>query len=251
MRFLVDAHCHTLASGHAYSTIQEYAREAHNKGFKMVGITDHGPKMPGSSHVYHIANQRVVPEKIYGVEILRGVEANIVDYDGNLDIPERFLKGLDWVIASLHDVCIEPGDIDENTRGIIKAMENEYVDVIAHPGNPAFPIHKEEIVLKAKQTNTLIEINNSSLANNGSRSGSLENCIDIAKLCKKHNVKVILGSDAHISFDLGKFDKASEIFHKIDMPKELVMNISPDKIKEYLASKGKRRFKSSTNIPKV
>lgn len=251
MRYLVDTHCHTLASGHAYSTVQEYAREAHTKGLGLIAITDHGPQMPGGPHIFHIANQRVIPERIYGVEILKGVEANIMDFNGTLDVPERILKYLDIVIASLHDVCIEPGNADENTRGFMKAMENDFVDIIAHPGNPNFPIHQEEFVLKAKETNTLIEINNSSLIHKGSRAGSLKNCIEIAKLCKKHQVKIVLGSDAHFAFDIGKFDKAAEIFEEINMPSDLIMNTSPDKIREYLSRKQKPRFMDSSNIPQI
>lgn len=251
MKYLIDTHCHSLASGHAYSTIQEIAKEANNKGLKMVAITDHGPLMPGGSHIFYIANQRVIPNKIHGVEILKGVEANIIDYDGNLDIPERIIKALDFVIASLHDVCLEPGNIDENTRGIMRAMENPFVDAIAHPGNPNFPIHMETVVLKAKETDTLIEINNSSLQHKGSRAGSLENCINIAKLCKEHNVSITVGSDAHISFAVGKFDKAIEILSNINMPKELIMNLDPDKFKHYLQSKGKIRFMESSRSPKV
>lgn len=241
MKYVIDTHCHTIASGHAYSTLLEIAKEANNKGLEMIGITDHGPKMPGGPHVFHIANQRVYPDKICGVEILKGVEANIVDYDGNIDIPEWILKRLDLVIAGLHDACIEPSDAGNNTRAFKRVMHNQYVDIIAHPGNPAFPIDSEALVLEAKKTNTLIEINNSSLG--VSRQGSLENCIKIAKLCKKHKVNVIVGSDSHIALDVGRFDKVVEIFKSIDMPKELIMNISTNKFKKYLKMKGKDRYK--------
>jgi len=240
MKYIIDTHCHTIASGHAYSTVQELAKEASNKGLKMVGITDHGPAMPGGPHIFHIANQRVIPEKIDGVEILKGVEVNILDDKGKLDVPENILKRLDLVIASLHDVCIKPGDEEYNTNAMIAVMEKEYVDVIAHSGNPAFPINREKIVKKAKETNTLIEINNSSFT--GSRPGSKSNCIEIAQLCKKHNVMVTMGSDCHISYDVGKFNKIIEIFKEVSMPEELIMNISVDRFKQFLKAKGKIRF---------
>ena len=54
MNLIADMHCHTVASGHAYSTVQEIAREASNKGLEMVAITDHGPSMPGGPHCYHL-----------------------------------------------------------------------------------------------------------------------------------------------------------------------------------------------------
>ncbi len=249
--YLIDTHCHSLASGHAYSTIQEIAKEANNKGLKMVAITDHGPQMPGGPHVFHIGNQGVIPNMIYGVEILKGVEANIINYDGGLDIPERILKRLDFVLASLHDVCIESGSVDENTGAIIGAMENPLVDAIGHSGNPNFPIDMEAMVLKAKETNTLIEINNSSLIHQGSRAGSLANCTEIAKLCKKHNVPITVGSDSHVSFSVGEFNKAISILNDIQMPEELIMNLHPHRLKQYLSSKGKIRFMESNDSPNV
>ena len=251
MRYLLDTHTHTIASGHAFSTLQEMAREAHNKGLELLCITDHGPDMPGGPHIFHLATQGVIPPSIYGVEILKGVEANIMNHSGDLDVPEWIIKKLDIVIASLHDVCINPGTREENTKAILSAMDNPYVDIIAHPGNPVFAIDNEKVVLHAKKTNTLIEINNSSLSEEGSRKGSIENCIEIAKLCKKHNVKIALGSDAHISFDIGKFDKAISILNDIKMPEELVINSNPEKLKEYLRGKGKSRFMTDSDTPSV
>jgi putative hydrolase len=249
LKFLIDTHCHTVASGHAYSTVQEIAKEANNKGLEIIAITDHGPDMPGGPHMYHFGNLRVVPNSIFGVEILKGIEANIMDTSGTLDLPEFILKKLDLVLASLHEGCFEPGDVDHNTKALIKAMENPYVDIIAHPGNPLYPIDEEAFVLKAKETNTLIEINNSSFV--GSRRGSRENCIKIAKLCKKHGVMVAAGSDCHISFDVGRFDKVIEIFSEIDMPDELIINLHPSRFKQYLKSKGKIRFMETTITPEI
>lgn len=246
MEFLVDTHCHTIASGHAYSTLIEIVKESRKKRLKMIAITDHGPQMPGGPHIFHIANQRVYPEFIEGVEILRGVEANIIDYEGNIDISERVLKKMDIVIASLHDVCIEPGSVEENTRALLKAMENNYVDIIAHPGNPSFKINIDKVIEKAKETDTLIEINNSSL--NGSRKGSYDNCIKIAKECKENKVKVVLGSDAHIAYDVGEFGKVVEMLKKMNMPEELIINASPENLKTYLKSKGKQRYKEDTLV---
>ncbi|SHJ92092.1 phosphatase [Tepidibacter formicigenes] len=241
MKFELDTHTHTIASGHAYSTVHDLAREAKNIGLKMFALTDHGPAMPGGPHIYHIGNQKVIPRIIDGVFILRGVEANIIDYDGSLDIPEEYLKELDLVIASLHDVCIKPGTKEENTNALINAMENRYVDIIAHPGNPVFPIDEEKLLKAAKENNVLIEINNSSFGK--SRPGSKDNCIKIAKMAKEMNVKLSVGSDTHISFQLGKFNYIEEIFEDINMPEDLIINTSIHKLINYLEEKGKKNIK--------
>ncbi len=245
MKYEIDSHCHSIGSGHAYSTVQELAKAAKKKKLKMIAITDHGPSLPGASHIYFIANQKVYPKRMYGVEVLRGVEANIVSYDGKLDVPDNRLEKLDLVLAGYHEPALNPTNAADHTRGIIKVMENDLVDVIVHPGNPEYPIDIDKVLKKAKETYTLIEINNSSLWM--SRKGSLKNCIHIAKLCKKYGVHVVVGSDAHISFDVGEFGKATKIFKEIDMPAELITNRSVKAFKGFLAKKGKKRF--STKLP--
>lgn len=238
MKFLVDTHCHTVSSGHAYSTIIELAEAASEKGLEIIAMTDHGPAMPGGPHLFHMGNLRVIPDYIKGVRVLKGVEANIMDYDGSLDLPERYLKQLEIVIASFHEVCIAPGSVEENTAALISAMNNPYVDIIAHPGNPYYPIDIDKLVQSACETGTLIEINNSSFI--GSRRGSEENCRRIAAKAKEKGIVLAAGSDCHISFDIGKFNKIEEIFEELDMPEDLVINTDSKKLIDYLNKKGKR-----------
>jgi len=241
LKFVLDLHNHTFASGHAYSTIEEIAKQAKEKGLEMIGITDHGPFMPGVLSPSFTSNLIILPEVIYGVEVLRGVEANILDQDGNLDVPERRLRRLDVIIAGLHDVVTEPWDMIGNTKALLNAMENDLVDIISHPGNPAFPIDYEAVVLQAKKTNTLLEVNDGSFRSR-SRVGSYKSCYEIVRLCIKHEVPIIVGSDSHFSFDVGHFDNATKLLKDINMPNELIINLSTENIKEYLQKKGRTRF---------
>jgi putative hydrolase len=238
LKFLVDTHCHTISSGHAYSTISEIAETAAEKGLKLIAMTDHGPAMPGGPHIFHIGNMRVIPDYIKGVRVLKGVEANIMDFDGGLDLPEKYLKDLEIVIASFHDICIASGSVEENTRALIGAMKNPNVDIIAHPGNPYYPIDIDRLIQCAYDTGTLIEINNSSFI--GSRKGSAENCKNIAVKAKKKGIKLAAGSDCHICFDVGKFNKVEETFEEIGMPEELVINTDPQKLIDYLKKNGRK-----------
>lgn len=237
MKYVVDVHTHTIVSGHAYTTWLENVREAANNGIELLGTTEHGPSMPGGPHLFHFGNLRVLPKKLYGVILLNGCEANIIDRSGKLDIPVSTQKNLDIIIASLHNVCIEPGNREENTAALLGAMDNPLVDIIGHSGNPEFEIFEEAVVKKAKERNVLIEINNSSFTT--SRRGSEDNCKKIALLCKKYEVNVIIGSDAHTCFHIGKFDNAHEMLQSIGMPQELIMNDKKEKLLCYLKSKGK------------
>lgn len=238
MKLLLDTHVHTLASGHAYSTLAEYVDEAKKKGLELIAQTDHGPAMPGGPHAFHIGNQRVLPDEMDGIRVLKGVEVNIIDFEGRLDLEDRYMKNLEFVLASLHDVCIYPGDRDQNTKALIGAMKNKYVDAIGHSGNPAFPIHIEEFVKAAKEHDIMIEINNSSFGK--SRVGSRENCEEIARMAKQYGVKLISGSDAHVRYDLGRFNYALEVFERLEIPEALIMNTSKEKLLNHLRGRGKR-----------
>ncbi|MCG7586021.1 PHP domain-containing protein, partial [Photobacterium sp. OFAV2-7] len=108
MQFSVDTHTHTISSGHAYSTLLENAEAAASKGLSLFCVTDHAPSMPGAPHFWHFANQRVLPRFLHGVGILRGIEANVLNQDGEIDIDPRISSQLDWVIGSLHEPVYSP-----------------------------------------------------------------------------------------------------------------------------------------------
>jgi putative hydrolase len=113
-------------------------------------------------------------------------------------------------------------------------MENPSVTIIGHPDDGRYPLNYEEIVLKALETKTLIEINNSSINPLNTRKNTQENIEKILKLCKKHQVPILLGSDAHISFDVGQFSDAIKLIEKEAFPKNLIVNNSIEKLSKYL-----------------
>lgn len=239
MKFVLDCHVHTIASGHAYSTFMDYVGEAKKKGLELIALTDHGPKMPGGPNEFHIINQIVIPEVIDGIRVLKGIEANIIGFDGSVDVPERAYPRLDLIIAGFHDVVFKPGTKEQNTEAFLKAMENEMIDIIAHPGNPKVPVDNEALVLGAKKYNKIIEINNASFLTTKSRAGSKENCYEIARLCNKHGVKMIAGTDSHVHFDLGVFNNSIKVFEEVGVDEELIMNTSAQKLVDYLNTKGR------------
>jgi putative hydrolase len=225
MKIIADLHTHTVASGHAYSTINEMAGEASRKGLQALAITDHGPSLPGGPHLYHFGAMRFIPPWISGVRILRGVEANIIDRDGSLDLPDSYLARLDFVMAAFHEDCgFNDQGIDRNTAAVLRAMSHPRVKAIAHSGNPAFPIHLEELVQGALQTGTALEINNSSFAM--SRYGSRPRCEQLASLIARSGAKVVVGSDAHIAQGVGEFDNAVEVLLTAGIRCEQVVNAS-------------------------
>ena len=99
MKIELDVHTHTIASGHAFSTLQEMAQAAAGKGLKLLGITEHSPGVPGSCNPIYFRNLHVVPRQMYGIELLLGAEINILDGEGNLDMDENCMRMLDIRIA--------------------------------------------------------------------------------------------------------------------------------------------------------
>lgn len=234
MKILADTHTHTIASGHAYSTADENARQAAEQGLRLLALTDHAPAMQNTTCHAYFANLHVIPEELRGVRILRGVELNILDYNGSVDLDEKTLSRLDIAIASLHLPCIAPGSRRENTRAYCMAMENPYIDILGHPGDPRYDVDYAEVFRIAGETGTLLEVNNASLVPGGFRDGSGENIELLLRLCMEEGRPVLLGSDAHFYTGIGDVAYAAALLDKIGFPEELVLNTRPEEIQKYL-----------------
>jgi putative hydrolase len=83
MNPLIDLHTHTIASGHAYSTLKENLEEAIRQGLKVLGTSEHAPMMPGTAPLMYFMNFKVIPREISGVQLYNGIEANILDRERN------------------------------------------------------------------------------------------------------------------------------------------------------------------------
>lgn len=235
MRVEIDTHTHTLASGHAYSTVREMVKEAKEKGLKGLAITEHAPEMPGSCHLFYFVNLRVMPRELDGIKLFFGSELNIMDAEGHVDLPTSTIKGLDITIASMHLPCYKgEKTIEEVTRAYINVMEREDIDIIGHPDDGRFPVNYEELVKAAKRTGTLLEINNSSLKPDGYRANSKENALKMLKYCKKYEVMVVLGSDAHFDTAIAEYPYAEEVLKEAEFPEELIANASLEKLQSLL-----------------
>ena len=116
MRFEADTHSHTLASGHAYSTIKEMAAAAEAKGLKALALTEHAPKMPGTCGLFYFQNLDVVPRKCGGIRLLMGAEVNIMDETGRIDLPGSGYSYCEHSSAMLWDGAHRRGKY-ESIRG--------------------------------------------------------------------------------------------------------------------------------------
>ena len=237
MQDLLDVHMHTLASGHAYSTVREMIDAAKSRGLSLVGISEHGPAMQGSCPEIYFCNFKVIRyhAQEFGIDVRMGAELNIMDYNGSVDLSAQRQKDLDYAIASLHNhICIEAGTREENTRALLGAMQNPRVNIIGHPDNPEFPVDFDAVAKAARETHTLLELNNSSYRPNGSRKGSYENGKHLLAACKKYGTEIIFGSDAHFYLDVGAHEYSEKLARECDFPKELIANYDLAKFKSYI-----------------
>ena len=239
MEIQVDLHTHTVASGHAYSTLSENALAASRKGLKLLGMTDHGPTMPGAPHCYHFGNLAIIPQELYGVQILPGVEVNIINHEGELDLPIHYLERMKLVLAGLHVICYPGGTAEQNTDAYIRAMENPYIDMMVHPGRPDFELDLERIAYMSAQLNIPVEINNSSLSKE--KSGAWGNCRRFAYYMVQYKGPVILGSDAHFWDRVGDFSHALDLVDEVGISENQILNTSASRVLNYLAARRKNR----------
>lgn len=268
MRILCDTHTHTLFSRHAYSTLEENVRAAAEAGLELLGSTDHFSSMLNSTVGFEgnpdlrdyqfFINQDVWPRVWYGVTVLRGVEADIVDLDGNLfghgfpqprnislglyrqalDLDERVLRGMDYAIASIHGKCFAEGaSTAETTRMYVRALENPKVLILGHIGRSGLDFDVDEVVGAARDLHKLIEINETSLAHRAERSSR---CRLIAQRCAELGCQISVGSDAHICCDIGRFGTVEALLEDIAFPEELVANRNREAFLSALDAAGMR-----------
>ena len=192
-----DLHVHSIWSD-GLESIETMAKICQKKGYEYVAIADH-------SETLHVANglshERVVKKKkeieklnkkFKDLKIFCGTECDI-KADGTLDYSKKTLKLFDFVCIGIHTNF--KMNSKEATNRIIKAMENEYADCLAHPTcriigrRPPFELDIEKIFDTAVETDTYLEINSS------------PDRLDLndmnAKLAKEKGAKFIISTDAH------------------------------------------------------
>lgn len=228
MTDLLDSHTHTLASGHAYSTINEMIAAAKQKNLSLLAITEHAPNMPGSCQRIYFDNLRVVPREYGNLTVLFGVELNILNRRGEVDLSENTLEKLDVVIASIHPPCYSENSSEAHMQAYLNVMKNPYVHIIGHPDDGRFPLDYEVLVKAAKECHKLLEVNSSSLSPTSYRVNARENYEEMLALCKQYEVPVVIDSDAHIDRAVGEHTRAWELIRSCGFPERLIANTDLD-----------------------
>lgn len=229
MKAKMDLHTHTVASGHhTKDTLTTLAKRAKNLGLEYLGVTDHAPKMQGAASESYFRNLHYCDKVIEGVKILYGVELNVLDTEGNVDLKSDILKGLDFAIAGLHKQVYKPKNEEENTLALINAMQNPYVVAICHPDDPTYNINVKRLVEGARQTGTMLELSSVGISPDGYRGYDVSRLVEMLLLCKEKGVLIMLGSDSHGAKKIGDFANSYKLLKEVDFPDNLVVNFNPE-----------------------
>ena len=233
--YYADIHTHSIASGHAtQATITDLAKTAKARGLTLLGVSDHAPSTMCAGTVSYFRSLSMAPKFRCGVELLYGIELNILDYTGRVDMDSATLSGLDYAIASMHRPNLRPGTPEENTAAYIGAMKNPYVSVIGHCDDAHYPADYEALTEASVSYRVLLEINDSSLSPKGYRGDTRDNVRKILTLCKKLDHPILLSSDSHGADHVGDFRHIEPLLRECGIPDRLILNLDPVKLKRYL-----------------
>ena len=211
---------------------------AKEKGLEAFALTEHAPQMPGTCHEFYFQNLHIVPREMYGVRLFMGVELNIMNEKGEIDLPESTLCQMDIAIASIHGPCYKGERTEEAiTAAYLAAMENPLIHIIGHPDDGRYPVDYEQLAKKAKETGTILEVNNGSLRPGGFRVDTRKNDLKMLEYCKKYEVLVTMGSDAHMDVDLADYSYALPVIEESHFPEELIVNTSAELLKSCIQYK--------------
>lgn len=222
----IDLHTHTCASGHGTNDkITDLAKEAAKRHIKMLGISDHGPATTGSAGLSYFRSLFLCEKNRFGTRLFYGAEANILDTEGNLDIPDDILQSLDYCIISMHRPIYTSGSAAENTRAYIRAMRHPKVKLIGHCDDSRFPVNYRELIEAAQAMGVLPELNNVSLLPDSYRKNCRVNAAAMLRICEALSCPVILSSDSHGKEHIGEVTECVRLLKEVSFPAELVARI--------------------------
>lgn len=232
-RFELDIHTHTLASGHAFGTIREMAQAAADKELKLLGITEHGPGIPGTADPVYFTCLDRAPKALYGVELLYGCEINALP-GGSLSLPERYMKWLHYGIVGLHGICYADQGREKNTDDLIACMRHPKVFFVSHPDDDHIPLDYSRLVPAAKECHVALEVNGSSFAKLDRRINCIRNYETMLSLCMDLRCPIVVNSDAHDPLEVGEVTAARALLERVGFDEALILNTDVDKFKAFL-----------------
>jgi putative hydrolase len=241
MRIIADYHTHTIYS-HGKGTIRENVEAAIKRGLKAIGICDHGP----GHYLYGVKRGKIyqmrkevdrLNREYKEIRILLGVEANIIGFDGTIDVDEEIIEMLDILLLGFHYGVLfrSVGDylfmnvanpvsklipigrdriIERNTEAIVKAIERYPIDIITHPGDKV-KLNTKRVAEAAYKKGVALEINEK----------HNELSVENLKIALDTKVDFYINSDAHRPEEVGMVDEAIKRVAEANIPISRIKNL--------------------------
>lgn len=243
MQVIGDYHTHTVYS-HGSGSIRDNVEMALKKGLKEIAITDHGPghylygvrkkKLPIMREEIDRLNEEFEPK---GIKILLGVEANLMSYDGMIDMDDEMIKLTDILLLGYHYGVIPNSAYDIlgmyirnpiskvlpigrkslleiTTRAFVKAINNYPIDFITHPGSKA-KVDIKTLAREGAKLGTALEIS--------SKHSQLS--VENIKIAMEEDVEFVVSSDAHRPSDVGNVEESMRRAKDANLPMKRIRNI--------------------------
>jgi len=228
-----DLHVHTLFSQCGIHTALEILARANEIGLKGIAITDHGPALPDEriNSPFFERFKSPYPNLIF----LKGMECNLVDANGTIDIPLRFKRCMDVVLLGIHPNTPMGLSASDYTNMLIAAIEkNPCVDIITHPNDPNYPVDYKRLAKAAKAAGVALELNNSKILY---ARAETQSAVDLVTVCRDEGCKMAVNSDTHAIHELGLDESVRPILESLKFPNELIVNRDERSTMEFIDSR--------------
>lgn len=241
MKLTADYHTHTPYS-HGKNTVLENTMAAKKLGLKEIAITDHG-----FNHLLFGLKRKRLPDlraeveeakKLTGLNVLMGMESNLISLDGETDMKESDLPAFDIYLMGIHEVLRYSGIgdaynimfrnyvaymlgkrppekvVQNTTRAYVNAVKNNPIDILTHI-NYKCCCDLMEVAKVCADYGTYIEINTKK------RHVSVEEL----NLMASTGVRFVIDSDAHSADRVGDTAIAEQLLAEADVPLDRIDNI--------------------------
>ncbi|MGB7566389.1 MAG: PHP domain-containing protein [Chitinivibrionales bacterium] len=219
----VDFHSHTLFSRCGLHSVIEMLTHAKRAGLTGLAITDHGPMLKGSTPSTFFDR---LAQPLDGITMLKGMECNIKNDDGEIDFPLPYLRFADIVLLGLHPGNAPGLSRESYTSLMLRALDkNPFVDIVTHPEDPAFPLDLMQLADYASDHGIALEINNSKALY---KRFHVKETIALIEACKKAGCRVAVDSDAHAFQEIGLDSSVLPLLERAKFPEGLIMNATAE-----------------------
>ena len=215
----VDFHVHSLFSLCGLHTILELVARAGELGMKGFAVTDHGLTVGG--RLTSVFFERFVSPDPQ-VRVLKGIECNVLDEKGTIDLPHAYLPFMDIVLCGIHYNFPKENTRETCTDSLIAVIENNpQVDCITHPNDNSYPVDYRKLAAVAALHGVALELNNSKILYQRS---TVDEAVAILSACRDAGCRVAVNSDTHAILELGNDRSVAPLLEQTGFPEELVVN---------------------------